>query len=152
LTLFLDTSALLKRYIDESGTREVIERMAEDERWVASALAEAEAHVALCHLLDDAQLKTQRRRLRQDWERFLVVPVDGLCLFEAVEIGCQQHVRTLDAIHLAAASRLPDAVRFLTFDHRQAAAARAIGLDVDDFTAPTSATPRPPTAPPDGRP
>ena len=40
-------------------------------------------------------------------------------------------MRTLDAIHLAAAQRVSEpGVSFLTFDLRQAQAARALGLTV----------------------
>lgn len=48
--LFLDTSALLKRYVLEEGSALVLELMARDELWTASALAQAETVVALCHL------------------------------------------------------------------------------------------------------
>lgn len=40
-----------------------------------------------------------------------------------------RHLRALDALHLEAALRL-DATAILTFDHRLADAARALGLDV----------------------
>ena len=68
--------------------------------------------------------------LRSDWEHFTVVPVDDLCLARSREIGCAQRIRTLDAIHIAAAERLPAPARFLTFDLRQHEAAAALGLDV----------------------
>jgi predicted nucleic acid-binding protein len=129
--LFLDTSALLKRYVLEEGTDLVLESMAQDGSWTASALAQAETEVTLCHLGLSRRAETeQRRRLRADWERFLVVPVDGRCLLRATEVGCQHRVRTLDAIHLAAAERLPGPLSFLTFDLRQAAAAQAMSLEV----------------------
>lgn len=51
----------------------------------------------------------------------------GAC--RAAEIGCSHDVRTLDAIHLAA-DRLPRPYAFLTFDRRQAAAARQMDIDV----------------------
>jgi predicted nucleic acid-binding protein len=38
--------------------------------------------------------------------------------------------RTLDALHLAAAQRIGGAVPFVTFDVRQAQAARTLGLVV----------------------
>lgn len=129
MTLFLDTSALLKRYIDEPGTRDVVRAMEADPDWVASALAETETELALCHLLEEEDLRDQvRTRFRTDWARFLVVAVDRECLLRAAEIGCDQRVRTLDALHLAAASRLPGPVTLLTFDARQAAAAAAMGM------------------------
>lgn len=129
--LFLDTSALLKRYVDEAHTALVLELMDGDPEWSASALALAEAEVSLCRLgLDTNNGVATHRRLADDWERFRVVPVDAACLFRAVEIGCDHQVRTLDAIHLAAADRLPRPLAFVTFDRRQASAARALGGDV----------------------
>jgi predicted nucleic acid-binding protein len=129
--LFLDTSALLKRYVEEDGTQIVLDLMDGDREWVASALARAETEVTLCHLgLGGRAEADQRRRLRDDWDHFRVVPVDNSCLVRATEIGCQQRVRTLDAAHLAAADRLPRPFVFLTFDRQQAAAARALGLSV----------------------
>ena len=39
-------------------------------------------------------------------------------------------VRLVDAIHLAAANRLPGPVRYLTFDRQQIPAAAALGFEV----------------------
>jgi predicted nucleic acid-binding protein len=135
--LFLDTSALLKRYVEEAGTELVLELMAEDLDWAASNLAQAEAEVTLCRArLGQKAEAAQRQRLRADWERFVVVPVDGPCLLRAAEIGCLHRVRTLDALHLAAADRLPKPLVFMTVDRRQAAAAKAIGLQVPGEVVP----------------
>jgi predicted nucleic acid-binding protein len=71
-----------------------------------------------------------QRRLQDDWDRFAVVPVDAACLSLAGELGCEHRVRTLDAIHLAAAMRLPGPVTFLSFDRQQAEAAGRLGLHV----------------------
>jgi hypothetical protein len=129
--LFLDTSALLKRYVAEDGTKLVLELMAGDPDWAASNMARAETEVTLCRVgLGEKVEAAQRRRLRADWERFFAVPVDGSCLLRAAEIGCHYRVRTLDALHLAAAERLPGPLVFVTFDRRQAIAAEAIGLQL----------------------
>lgn len=130
--LFLDTSALVKRYVQEEGTRLVEETMAADPEWVASALARAEAEVTLCRRgLDDAAMRRTREALGDDWGRFHVVPLDAECLERAMHLGCAHQLRTLDAIHLAAAHRLLSRpVRFLSFDRRQAGVAAALGLDV----------------------
>jgi predicted nucleic acid-binding protein len=130
--LFLDTSALVKRYVAEDGTDLVLARMRDDTEWVVSALARAEAEVTLCRLgfpMDEDRDVTER--LRADWERCHVVPVDPACLERAAEIGCEFEVRTLDALHLAAADRLPRPVLMLTFDRRQADAARSLDLTVE---------------------
>jgi predicted nucleic acid-binding protein len=130
--LFLDTSALVKRYVEEEGTQLVLQRMERDSDWVVSAVARAEAEITLCRLgfvpEDGADVW---RRLRDDWQRCHVVPIDPACLERAGEIGCRHEVRTLDALHLAAADRLPRPLVMLTFDRRQAAAARAMDLAVE---------------------
>lgn len=129
--LVLDASALVKRYVDEAGTSDVVRLMADDSGWAASALCRAEAHVTLCHLgFEEAIERQLAHSLEADWEHFLVVPVDDLCLARAAEIGCDRRLRTLDAVHLAAADRLPHPFTFVTFDVRQAEAARVLGFDV----------------------
>ncbi|HTS15052.1 MAG TPA: type II toxin-antitoxin system VapC family toxin [Candidatus Sulfotelmatobacter sp.] len=130
--LFLDTSALVKRYVAEEGTELVLRRMAEDPEWVAAALARAEAAISLCRLGFDSHGSADTwRLLREDWARCHVVPLDPACLELASELGCAHQLRTLDALHLAAARRLPQPLVLLTFDRRQADAARAIGLIVE---------------------
>lgn len=130
--LFVDTSALVKRYLDEPGTDLVIRRMNEDPMWAASVLARTEAEITLCRLAlaPDGHADVWQR-LREDWDRCHVVPVDAACLERAAEIGCAHGARTLDAVHLAAAGRLPPPLVVLTFDRRQADAARAMGLVVE---------------------
>ena len=129
--LFLDTSALIKRYVAEDGTDVVLARMRDDPEWVASALARTEAEITLCRLgfpMDEGDVW---QRLRADWERCHVVPVDPACLERATEIGCEFEVRTPDALHLAAADRLPRPLVMLTFDQRQADAARSLDIAVE---------------------
>ena len=129
--IFLDTSALVKRYVAESGSDIVLHHMEQDLDWAASVLARTEARVTLCHRGPEGALESPaQKQLAQDWDRFITVPIDPGCLASAEDIGCQQHLRTLDAIHLAAASRLPTSLRFLSFDRRQRDAAVALGLSV----------------------
>lgn len=130
--LFVDTSALVKRYVEEEGTDLVLERMAADPGWVVSAVARAELEITLCRLgFERDDRAAVWRRVRDDWERCHVVPLDPACLERAGEVGCRFDVRTLDALHLAAADRLPRPLVLLTFDRRQADAARAMELVVE---------------------
>lgn len=130
--LFLDTSALIKRYVEEEGTELVLRRMDADPDWAVSSVARTEAEITLCRLdFGPDVIADVQQRLREDWERCHVVPVDPACLDRASEIGCRYEVRTLDALHLAAADRLPRPVVLLTFDRRQADAARSMDLAVE---------------------
>lgn len=135
--LAIDTSALLRRYIHTAGHGLVTEAMDEHPTWCASAIARSETLQAMHHLaVTQGQHDALWAALRSDWERFHVIPVDDRCLATAVEIGASYRVRSVDAIHLAAASRLPGPVRYLTFDRRQIPAAAGLGFDVIAPTAP----------------
>jgi len=130
--LFLDTSALLKRYVEEVGTDLVLRRMDEDREWAVSAMARTEAEISLCRLGFEPDGRADVwQRVREDWERCHVIPVDPSCLGRAAEIGCRYEVRTLDALHLAAADRLPQPLVVLTFDRHLADAARLMDLAVE---------------------
>jgi predicted nucleic acid-binding protein len=129
--IFVDTSALVKRYVDEPGRDLVLEVMAGDHVWVASELARAEAALALTRVAATSrQADRLHRLLADDWDAFHVVPVDDRCLAAAAEIGSGHGVSVSTAIHLAAASRLPKPVGYLTLDPRQVSAAVALDLDL----------------------
>ena len=131
MTLALDTSALLGRFLSGPHRGVVVEAMAADADWCASGLALTEALGLVdrvCDLPTDSD--RLRRALRDDWERVHVVPVDQRCLDRAAELTREQPLRTVDALHLAAADRLPRPVTFLTFDPRQIPVALALGYDV----------------------
>ncbi|HEV3226559.1 MAG TPA: type II toxin-antitoxin system VapC family toxin [Acidimicrobiales bacterium] len=129
--LALDSSALLARYLGGPARHVVLDAMAADPDWCASSLALSEV-VSLAERAAtlESERDAIRRAVRDDWERINVVPIDQLCLDRAAEIGRTQPVRTVDAIHLAAADRLPKPVTFCTFDPRQIPVALALGFTV----------------------
>ena len=128
--LAVDTSALVKRYVDEPESAEITALMDAEAIWCASDLVRCEATILLTRL---AGTPTQADRLvrafHADWDAFHVVPVDERCLTRAGEIGANFGLRAVDAVHLAAASRLPAPVRYLTLDPRQVLAAVALDLE-----------------------
>lgn len=131
MTLYVDTSALVRRYLHDRHRSLVLEAMAADAAWAASNLVRSEAQVALHRAaVSPRQQQALWRELRDEWEAFWVVPLDDRCLARAVELGATFGVRMVDAIHLAAAERLPAPVRFLTFERRQIPAAASLGFEV----------------------
>jgi predicted nucleic acid-binding protein len=131
MTCHLDTTALVARYLDLPERDIVVDAMAIDGDWCASALALTEALALIERLTDDPLARDDlRRALRDDWERFVSVPVDQACLDRATELGRSQPLRTVDALHLAAADRLPRPLTYVTFDHRQIPVALALAFDV----------------------
>ncbi len=131
MTVALDTSALLGRYLSGPHRQVVLDAMAADGVWCASALAQAEALGLVDRVCDvPTDGDALRRALRDDWERIHVVPVDQRCLDRAAELTRSQPLRTVDALHLAAADRLGRPITFVTFDPRQIPVALALGFEV----------------------
>ncbi|MFZ9541565.1 MAG: hypothetical protein ACO292_10550, partial [Ilumatobacteraceae bacterium] len=63
-------------------------------------------------------------------DRVAIVPVDQQCLDRASIIAREQPVHMSDAIHLAAADRLPRPLSYLTFDPAQIPVALSMGFDI----------------------
>lgn len=131
MTIALDTTALLIRHLNHPARAAIDEAMTADPDWCASELALAEALSVVDRLaIDPDTADDLRRALRDDWGRIAVVPVDTLCLEHASELSRRHPVRMADAIHLAAADRLPRPVKFITFDHNQMPVAEVLGFEI----------------------
>lgn len=131
MTLYLDTSALVIRHLDVPGRQIAVDSLAEDAVWCTSAVTLTEALALVDRLTDEQVLRDDLEDLvRLDWDRMAVVPVDQLCLDRAAQLARDQPVRLADAIHLAAADRLPRPLTFLTFDPAQIPVALSLGFDV----------------------
>ena len=131
MTLFLDASGLVARHVDFPGRDVVLDACGADADWCASALALAEALVLADRLSDDtAERDDLRRALRTDWDRVAVVPVDQPCIDRAAELATAHPLRLVDAVHLAAADRLPRPITYATFDDHQIPVALALGFEV----------------------
>lgn len=131
MTLALDTSALVAAHLATPGRRVVVDALERDPEWCASALALAEALVLVDRLTDDELLRSDLEdRVRLLWDRVHVVPVDPWCLDRAAQLAREQPLRMSDAIHLAAAERLPRPVRYVTLDPAQIPVALSLELDV----------------------
>ncbi|CAB4362481.1 MAG: PIN domain-containing protein [Actinobacteria bacterium] len=131
MTTYVDSSALLKRYVDEADSTLADQLLAADPVLVTSWITLVEVRRNLARLIDAADLHTMRRQLERDLDGFALVCVDAVVCQAAAEIGEHLGVRTLDALHLASAQRLlVPGLTFVTFDLRQAQAARSLGFTV----------------------
>lgn len=131
MTVALDTSALLALVIDGAQRQFVIDALDADPVWCASAMAITEALPAIDRLTDEAILRADLEdAIRLVWDHIHIVPVDQRCLDRAARLSRLQPVRLTDAIHFAAAERLPAPVRFVTFDPAQIGVALGLGFDV----------------------
>ena len=131
MTVFVDASALVARHLELPARQVVLGAMRADAEWCVSAIALTESLALIDRLTEEAALRADLEDLvRRDWDRCYVVPVDQRCLERATTLARQQPLRLSDAIHLAAADRLPRPVRFVTFDPQQIPVALGLGFDV----------------------
>ncbi|MEO1057827.1 MAG: type II toxin-antitoxin system VapC family toxin [Actinomycetota bacterium] len=131
MTLVLDTSALLAITIDGGERSVALTALGDDPLWSASALALTEALPAIDRLSDESIIRLDLEdAVRRVWDHLHVVPLDQRCLDRAAALARDQPVRLTDAIHLAAAERLPAPRRLVTFDPVQIPVALGLGFDV----------------------
>jgi len=131
VSLYVDSSALLKRYVDEPDSEAAEELLRSDSQLITGRHTSVEVRRNLARLLDERDLSRMRAAFRRDLSAFAVVELDATTCESAAAIAEVTGVRSLDALHLAAAQRVGgSAIPFLTFDLRQAQAARSLGLSV----------------------
>ncbi len=130
MSLYVDTSALLKLYIEEPDSDACEALLVTDSDWVTARHTLVEARRNLQRLLGSGDEHLDAlAQFTDDWQRCRVVELDaGLCL-SAAQIAERTGARTLDALHLAAAVATRTAT-IVTYDRRLAQAARREGLAV----------------------
>ena len=134
---YFDTSALIKRYVEELGRREVLQLLRKHD-CVLSAVLPVEMRSALRRRVADKTLDETRvpailKRFAADRTLWTVVEVSGEVLATAETLSAAHPLRALDAIHVASAklfaARLPSSTFvFVSADIRQTAAAAALGM------------------------
>jgi hypothetical protein len=131
MTTYVDSSALLKRYVEEADSDRADELLAADADLVTGRHTVVEVRRSLTLLLERQALVEARRAFAADLDAFALVELDAQTCELAAAVAERTGVRTLDALHLGAAQRVgAHALAFATFDLRQAQAARTLGLSV----------------------
>jgi len=136
VTLYLDTSSLVKLYVTETGS-DVVRRLVGRATVVAtSTVAYAEARAGLARLKRDrlltaSQLAVAKREFEEQWPTFLTLEATSALCRAAGALAERYRLRGFDSIHLASfaevarrAGRLD--TRFSSFDDRLNRAARSL--------------------------
>lgn len=138
MILYLDTSALVKRYFREPYSEEVISKWQAAAEIVTSAVAYAETMASIYRKkreadLDDALIGKIVESFRADWKSFIRVEVTENLNEFIHKIVLAHPLRGFDAIHLASArvvkEQLSEDFVFACFDVGLARAAQAEGLN-----------------------
>lgn len=131
MTLYVDSSALIKRYVAEDDSDVAEAALLADTEWVTGRHTLVEIMLALHRRLGDAELGVATLAFERDWERSFVVALDDAVCRRAADFGVATGARSMDALHLAAADRAGGrSVPIVTFDIRLGHAARSLGFSV----------------------
>jgi len=137
VTLYLDTSVIVKLYIREDDSEVVAAAVADATIVSTSLLAYPEACAAFERRRRDksvspAALKAARRAFEADWSSWIAVGIDADLASRSARLAEKYGVRAADAIHLSAFERIlatsdDDDIRFLCADDQLSKAARSLG-------------------------
>lgn len=140
MSLYADSSALVKGYLVEAGSQAVIAAIAAASSTATNAVAYAEMRAAFARALREGRIDSARHAaivqfLDVDWAQYLTLTADEARMREAgrlVDRHTRHALRGFDAIHLASALLLaagqPASVTFACWDLRLWRAARDEGF------------------------
>ena len=137
VTGYLDTSSLVKLYVDEAGGDEIRELLSTATVVATSCLAYTEARAALARrrrerVLTAREFTAAKKAFETDWPRYLAVEVTPSLCRDAGELAERYRLRAFDSIHLAAFAEVaraagPHATWFSSFDKTLNRAASSLG-------------------------
>jgi hypothetical protein len=135
VNVFLESSALAKRYIQEPGSDRLEEILSSASSLGVSVICISEVVSALCRRRRGGKLSRQeylkaKQALFEDIEDSSVVNVTERVLARAVELLERWPLRSSDSLHIASAAEWR-AELFVSADEKQCAAARGCGLQVE---------------------
>jgi predicted nucleic acid-binding protein len=137
--LYLDTSALLKRYVQEAGSQELRSAWEDFDLTGAVRIVQAEMAAALVKArrvgwLEAADAQKAWSEFLGDWRRLTLLEANAQVVQRAGELAWTYPLRGYDAIHLAAAliwqDGIGEPVTLATFDRILWQSAKDAGLPV----------------------
>ena len=139
MNVFLDSSALAKRYVQESGSDRVEEILVSALSLGVSMVSVPEIVSALCRRRRERKLAQQqylkaKQALFEDLGDSSIVNITDQVVARAVELLERWPLRSSDSLQVASAAEWA-ADLFVSADKRQCAAARGYGLRVEELPA-----------------
>ncbi|MGC9334563.1 MAG: type II toxin-antitoxin system VapC family toxin [Anaerolineae bacterium] len=137
MILYLDASALVKRYVAEAGSAEVSAAISRAAATGTALISRAEVAAALAkavrvNVLTQEELFAALQVFRSDWVDLVRIQVTEMVVARADALAWDQGIRGYDAVQLAAALVWQDAlgeqVTLATFDKHLWTVAGSVGL------------------------
>ena len=137
MILYLETSNLVKLYVQESDSSEIAALVSEAEVVATSIVAYAEARAPLARKSREKGITEEDHKrikidLDRDWENMLIIKLTDADVRSAGDLAENHNLRGFDALHLASALELrkavPLSIHFSSSDARLREAARKEGF------------------------
>jgi predicted nucleic acid-binding protein len=135
--VYLDASALVKRYVSESGSREVNALIARASVVGTAVISHAEVSSALAkavrmRMLSREEAASALQLFNAEWESLIRLQLTEVLISRAATLAWERGLRGYDSVHLAAAlfwqDMLGDTVTLASYDRQLWEAAKATGL------------------------
>jgi len=127
--LYVDTSAILKRYFSEKESDECDAIFAQHSLFCFSRLGIAETVINLRSKLSAQEFTMAARLFEADTSAFTIIEFDKEICQGAIAVSDGRNQATLDSIHIASALKFKrQGIRFFTYDRAQALSAKRAGL------------------------
>lgn len=137
MTLYIDTSSIVKLYVDEPAREDVRRLLTRATVVVTSEVAYPETRAALARRRRDRSLSatafaTAKRDFEAEWRWFAAIPASSALCREAGDLAERYQLRGFDSIHLASFAEMlrslegVDDVEFSSLDDRLNRAARRL--------------------------
>jgi hypothetical protein len=134
LRIFLDTSALAKRYVEEPGSEELEELLTSIATEIfISPLAFVEFASAMGRKLQNKEITKAKvgnavKELEEDWYGvFVKIPLEDMLAEKAAAIALEYSLKGADAVHLASA-QAANAEIFIASDNKLIRVAKNMGI------------------------
>ncbi len=135
MRIFLDTSALAKRYVQEPGSGELMELLTSNTSEIfISTLAFVEFASAMGRKLRnkeiaEAEVTEAIEEFEKDWHQvFAKIPLEDMLAETASAIALQYSLKGADAVHLASA-QVAGAELFVASDNRLLRVVKKMGIN-----------------------
>ncbi len=136
--LYLDTSALVKKYVEEPRSAEICDCISQHDAIATSTITRAEAAATFARAgrdgsLTEAGARAAHRHFVREWKTYVRIRITESLIAKADDVTWTFQLRGYDAVHLAAAlewhHRIGESITVATFDRSLWRAAAEAGLD-----------------------
>ena len=139
MTIYYDSSALLKIYIEEEYSDFIRQFISKHQINYISTLSYVELHSVFSRLVNSSQITNDelvflKASFNNDFNIFRQIPIDNRILKQAADLTYLTNLRALDSIHLATLNYLKsityEELLFGCFDNKLIDAAISLGIKI----------------------